>query len=171
VLESERRRVPPLDDDRRRRDLGEALHLEREGAVRQRCREVLQRLALDARDRVALSEHGVVACGERRPFGDHVVSREPVRVALARVDGDHEAVGDRSGLRDPRAGFAAWAALRVCQKIAGRPGVSVKTNCDRSRRGRSRTRSITAPRRRHESTGVCSTTSASAGQSSSNGWQ
>ena len=32
-------------------------------------------------------------------------------------------------------GFAVLAAFWVCQKMAGRPRVSVKTNCERARRG------------------------------------
>ena len=91
--------------------------------------------------------------------------RSRVSIAMPKPPG----IARARGIRAP--GLAAFAAFCVCQKMAGRPRVSVKTNCERDKRGRSRTRSITAPRRRHEATGTSSTTSARAGQSSSNGWQ
>src|SRR6266511_667279 len=60
-------------------------------------------------------------------------------------------------------GLAALAAFWVCQKIAGRPRVSMNTNWERASLGRSSTRSITGPRRLHDATGV-SITSAPSGQ-------
>jgi len=69
----------------------------------------------------------------------------------------------RPGIRAP--GRAVVTTLRVCQKIPSRPdGSVVKTNCERFSRGRSRTRSIATPRRRHSVTGISSTISASGGQ-------
>jgi hypothetical protein len=54
----------------------------------------------------------------------------------------------RRGILPP--GFAARAVFCVCQKIASRPFTCVKTNCERTSRGRSSTRSIAAPRRATE---------------------
>jgi hypothetical protein len=75
----------------------------------------------------------------------------------------------RRGILPP--GLTVRAVLWVCQKIASRPLTCVKTNWERASRGRSSTKSITAPRLRHRVTGVCSMISASLGQAPSRRWQ
>lgn len=147
------------------------MHLERERPVGQASDEVLEGLALHGRDQGIARSDGVVAGRKGHPLGSDTSAGEAKRVALPRVDLDRESLGDRAtrGILAP--GFAAFAAFCVCQKIAGRPRVSVKTNCERERRGRSSTRSITAPRLRHITIGVSSRTSALSGQPFSKGWQ
>ncbi len=72
----------------------------------------------------------------------------------------------RPGIRAP--GRAIVTTLRVCQKMPSRPeGSVVKTNWERSSRGRSRTRSMATARRRQRVTGTSSMISASSGQPSS----
>src|SRR5438128_3922358 len=72
----------------------------------------------------------------------------------------------RPGIRAP--GRAVVTTLRVCQKIPSWPeGSVVKTNCERFSRGRSRTRSMATPLRRHSVTGTCSRISAPGGHPSS----
>jgi hypothetical protein len=56
VLELEQRGVTALDHDRCRADLGQALHLEGQGSIGERGREVLEGLSLDR------GHHGLTVC-------------------------------------------------------------------------------------------------------------
>ena len=67
VLELEQRAVPGLDDDRGKREFGEPLKLEGEGAVGERAGEVVEALALNGGEQPPIrGVDGVVAGGNGR---------------------------------------------------------------------------------------------------------